>query len=163
MGARSGRTDGKGIMSQLELVIVTPEREVLRRSVSGVTLPTREGEITVLPGHVPLVSTLQAGEVTIHQGDQAEPFAIGGGFIEVQPDKVVLLADTAEHLTEIDEQRVNEAIARAQRLKAELSQDHVEYAAMAGKLERDLARLRVVRKHRHHGHQGLPYEGTLKQ
>lgn len=146
----------------VELEITTPEREVYRAAVSGISVPTVDGEITVLPGHMPLATVLKAGEVTIRLGGREEPFAIGGGFLEVQPKKIILLADTAEHVTEIDEQRIHEAIARAEQLKTEIAQDHVEYAALAGKLERDLARLRIVRRHRHHGHHGLPYEGVRK-
>ncbi|MBI3572778.1 MAG: ATP synthase F1 subunit epsilon [Candidatus Kerfeldbacteria bacterium] len=137
-------------MAHLELIITTPEREVLRRPVESLSVPTVDGEITVLPQHVPLTAVLKAGEMIIRHDGKAEPYAIGGGFIEVQPNKVVILADTAEHVVEIDEQRVQEAIARAEKTKQEMSKEHVDYARMAAKLERDLARLRVVKKHRSH-------------
>lgn len=150
-------------MSQtVELIIVTPEREVFRAPVESVTLPAMDGQITVLAHHMPLASALKAGELIIRTNGKEEPFAIGGGFLEVHPDKLIVLADTAEHMTEIDEQRVQEAIARAEQLKSEMNTEQVEYAAMAAKLERDLARLRVVRKHKHHAHHGIPYEGVRK-
>jgi len=146
----------------VELIIVTPEREVFRALVESVTLPTMDGQITVLAHHMPLAAALKAGELMIRSNGKDEPFAIGGGFLEVHPDKLIVLADTAEHMTEIDEQRVQEAITRAEKLKSELATDHVEYAGMAAKLERDMARLHVIRKHRHHGHHGIPYEGVRK-
>ncbi len=149
--------------STISLSIITPVREVYHADVAGMTVPTIDGQITVLPHHMPIATTLKAGELMIHLSDgREEPFAIGGGFLEVHPDKLVVLADTAEHIAEIDEQRVHDAIARAEQLKSELTHEHVEYAGMAAKLERDLARLHVVRKHKHHGHHGLPYEGVRK-
>jgi F-type H+-transporting ATPase subunit epsilon len=145
------------------LTIVTPEKEVYRDTVDSVTLPTVEGEITVLAGHVPLSTILKPGELVIRKATDERPYAIGGGFIEVQSNRLVILADTAEHLAEIDEQRVQEAITRAEKLKTEINKDHVEYATMAAKLERDLARLHVVRHYKHRGHQGIPYEGLRKE
>lgn len=147
-------------MSQFQLIIATPEKEVYRDTVDSVTLPTVEGEITVLANHVPLSTILKPGALVVRQGDEEHPHAVGGGFIEVQANKLVILADTAEHVTEIDEQRAREAVERAAKLKEEIREDHVEYAGLAAKLERDLARLHVVRKHRHMGKHGVQYEGT---
>lgn len=145
-----------------ELIIVTPEREVFRDQVESVTLPTMDGQITVLANHMPLATILKAGELIIRTSGREEPFAIGGGFLEVHPEKLVVLADTAEHAAEIDEQRVREAIERAEKIKSEKTADQTEYTAMAAKLERDIARLKVIRKHTHRGHHGLPYGGVRK-
>lgn len=144
----------------IEIVIATPEREVFRDLADSVTLPTTEGEITVLPNHVALSTILQPGELVIRKNAEAKPYAVSGGFIEVQGQKIVVLADTAEHLEEIDEQRAQEAIARAEKLKTEIKRDHVEFAGMAAKLERDLNRLKIVRKYRHRGHQGIDHEAV---
>lgn len=146
----------------LELVIATPEREVFRRMVDSVTIPTTEGQITVLPHHLPLSSILKPGELIIRHDGQAHPYAISGGFIEVQPHQLIILADTAEHLEEIDEVRAEEAVARAKRLQAEMREDHVEYAAVTAKLERDLNRLHVVRRHKHRAHHNIVQEGIRK-
>lgn len=145
-----------------ELIIATPERQVYKDVVESVTLPTTTGYITVLANHVALSTILKAGELVITKNSTAEPYAIGGGFLEVQGNQLVVLADTAEHVTEIDQQRVDEAIARAKKLKEEIREDHTEYAAVTAKLERDLARLHVIRKHAHRGHQGITYEGVRK-
>lgn len=147
---------------QLDLIIATPEREVYRDTVDSVSIPTSEGEITVLPHHIPLSAILQPGALTIRKGGEAHPYAISGGFIEVQPHQLVILADTAEHVTEIDEQRAEQAIALAQKRKTEMREDHVEYAAVTAKLERDLNRLRVIRHYRHRAHHNISQEGVRK-
>ncbi len=144
------------------LIIATPEREVYRDTIDSVSLPTIDGEITVLPHHIPLSTILKPGELVIRKGTEARPYAVSGGFIEVQPHQLVVLADTAEHLEEIDEQRAQEAIELANKRKQEMREDHVEYAAMAGKLERDLNRLKLVRKYKHKAHQNIMQEGIRR-
>ena len=143
-------------------IIATPEREIYRDTVDSVTLPTVDGEITVLPHHIALSTILKPGELVIRKGSEARPYAVSGGFIEVQPHQLVVLADTAEHLEEIDEQRAQEAIALAKKRKEDIREDHVEYAAVAGKLERDLNRLKLVRKYKHKAHQNITQEGIRR-
>lgn len=133
-----------------QIVIATPEREVYRDRITSVTLPTTEGEITVLAHHIPIVTTLKPGELMIRKNGEENPYAISGGFVEVRPDKLLILADTAEHIAEIDEQRAQEAIAQAEKIKAEKTAESVDYAQVAAKLERDLNRMRVIRKYRTH-------------
>lgn len=145
-----------------QLLIATPERQVYQAQVDSVTLPTVTGEITVLPRHTPVSTILKHGEMIIRKEGKTEPYAVSGGFIEVQPNKVVVLADTAEHVTEIDEQRAEEARQRAKKSMEEKRHDAEEYAALAAKLERDINRLHIVRKYRHRGHQGITHEGLLK-
>lgn len=142
--------------------IATPERVVYSDDVESVTVPTVDGEITVLAHHLPLVTVLKAGELLIKKGSDVHPYAIGGGFLEMDGTKLTVLADTTEHLSEIDEQRAEEARKRAEELKGKAADD-VEYAKISAKLERDLNRLRIVRKYRHRGHQGITQEGTIKQ
>lgn len=134
-------------MATLKLSITTPEKTLFTDEVDEVTLPTQMGEITVLPHHIAMVSLLAPGELLIKKGNQNIPMAVSGGFIEVRPDKVVVLADTAERSDEIDEQRAEEARQRAQALMKEKRTDSVEYAALAAKLEKEIARLRVKRRH----------------
>lgn len=143
----------------LELIIATPEREVYRDTVESVSIPTSEGEITVLPHHIPLAAILKPGALTIRKHGEAQPYAISGGFIEVQPHQLIILADTAEHVSEIDEARALEAVERATAQRAELREDHVEYAAVTAKLERDLNRLHVIRHYRHRAHHNIAQEG----
>lgn len=144
------------------LIIATPEREVYRDTVDSVSIPTVDGEITVLPNHIPLSTILKHGELTIRKGSEARPYAVSGGFIEVQPHQLVILADTAEHLEEIDEQRAQEAIELAKKKKEEMREDHVDYALVTGKLERDLNRLKLVRKYKHQAHHNITQEGIRR-
>lgn len=148
--------------TRFELIIATPERQVYQDTIDSVSLPTTEGEITVLPHHVPLSTLLKPGELTIRKNGQARPYAISGGFVEVQPHRMIILADTAEHLEEIDEARAEEAITRAKKLQEEMREDHLEYAAVASKLERDLNRIRIIRKYKHRAHHNITQEGVRK-
>ncbi len=129
--------------------ITTPERVVFDApSVESITLPTKMGEITILPNHLPLVSSLVPGEVRVKIGNEEISMAVSGGFIEVSPGKVVVLADTAERAEEIDEIRAEQARQRAKDLMEKKSAEAVDYTTLAAKLEKELARLKVVRKHR---------------
>jgi len=133
----------------IKFQIVTPERIVLEEEITQITVPTQMGEITVLPGHIPLVAALAAGEIRAKKNGEEILMAVSGGFIEVSKNKIVILADTAERAEEIDTKRAEEARQRAQRLKEEKRFDQVEFAALQAKIEKELARLKVARKHRH--------------
>ena len=82
----------------LELEIVTPERLAFADTVDAVVLPGSQGELGVLPHHAPLITTLGVGELRIRKGGTEESFAIVGGFLQVRPDKVVVMAETAARL-----------------------------------------------------------------
>lgn len=134
----------------IKFEIVTPERVVLRKEISQVSVPTLQGEITVLPDHIPLVAVLQPGVIEAHLSDGlVEIMSVSGGFIEVMKDKVVILADTAERAEEIDEKRVGEAYLRAEeaKKKAELF-DEAKFAELTVKIEKELARTRALRRWR---------------
>jgi F-type H+-transporting ATPase subunit epsilon len=136
-------------MKNIRLKIVTPEKIVLSDSVSQVSLDTKMGQITVLPNHIPLVAELVPGEITVkREGKEEDWMAVSGGFVEVLPDAVVVLADTAEYAEDIDEARAEEARKKAQELLKEKKVDEVEYTLVAAKLQKELARLRVVRRRR---------------
>lgn len=135
-------------MKQLVFKIVTPERVVLEESIDQITMPTMEGEITVLPDHIPLVAVLKAGEMTVVKNGERVLMAVSGGFVEIQNNMVTVLADTAERAEEIDEERAETARQRAQELLKEKQTDATDFAGLAAKMEKELARLRVVRKHR---------------
>lgn len=137
-------------MTTLNFQIATPERVVFEApTIESITLPTSMGEITILPDHLPLVATLVAGEVRVKVGGQEVLMAVSGGFVEVRPGKVVVLADTAERAEEIDEKRAEEARQRAHKLMQEKRvAEETDFTALAAKLEKELSRLRVVRKHR---------------
>ena len=135
-------------MSTIHFEIVTPEKTVLKEEVLQLTVPTKMGEITVLPHHFPLVASLQAGVIEIKLlDDKVETVAVSGGFIEVLPNKVVILADTAERAADIDEARAEEARKRAEKLMAEKRED-VDFSAVQAKIAKELARVKAVRRHR---------------
>ena len=137
-------------MSEVKLIkfeIVTPEHVVLKEQVSRVTVPAVDGEITVLAGHVPLISVLKAGviEITLANG-QLDVLAVSGGFIEVLVDKVVILADTAEIARELNEERIQIARAKAEELKKGVKFGQADFAEAPAALEKELARSRAVRR-----------------
>ncbi len=135
-------------MDTIHLKIASPERVVFDDEVIQIRVPTNLGEITILPHHIPLVTSIIAGELVIKKEDEEVTMALSGGFLEINTDGVTVLADTAERAEEIDEARAEEARQRASELLKEKHVDSVEYAALATKLEKELARLRVVRKRR---------------
>jgi F-type H+-transporting ATPase subunit epsilon len=135
----------------IELVIVTPERQLLRESVAEVTLPGAGGCLGILPGHAPLITELGIGELTYRKKNASEPanLAIISGFAEVLGDRVTVLAETAERPEEIDVGRAEEAKKRAeQRLAAASSDPNVDWGRAAIALQRSLIRIQVARRRR---------------
>jgi F-type H+-transporting ATPase subunit epsilon len=133
---------------KIKFKIVTPERTVYEDEIDQVTLPTADGEITVLPNHIPLISVLASGELVAKYGGEEIAMAVSGGMIEVRKNEITILADTAERAEEIDMQRAEEARERAEKMKDEkIRMDETEYAAVAALMERNLARIRVAKKH----------------
>lgn len=133
---------------QTLLRILTPERVLYDESVDQVTLPSASGEVTILPTHVGLVGILRPGELVIRNGKETLPLVVSGGMFQVRSHGITILADTAERVEEINEQRAEEARARAEQLLEEKKFDAEEYAIIAAKIEKELARIRIVRKHR---------------
>ncbi len=137
-------------MASIKFKIVTPERLVYEAEADSVSLPTPQGEITILPNHIPLVSSLVPGELLVRKGIDVQPMAISGGFIEVREgSEVTILADTAERFHEIDAARADEARVRAEKLLTERHEDDVDYTALAAKMEKEISRLRVAKKYAH--------------
>ena len=132
------------------LEIVTPERLAYSDSVDAVVLPGIEGELGVLPHHAPLVSMLGVGELRIRKGGTEESFAIAGGFLQVRPDKVVVMAETADLASEIDLEKAQEARREAEKaLEGATTTDAVDLAAARAQLQGALLRIRVAeRRHR---------------
>lgn len=134
----------------MHFLIITPERQVFSDEIDQISLTTEEGEITVLPNHIPLVTNLKPGELRYKKKDEEITLAVSGGFGVVRTDgTVVVLADTAEHAHEIDLKRAEEARARAAKLMAESrNKEDVSYTSLALKLEKELTRLRVGNRYR---------------
>jgi F-type H+-transporting ATPase subunit epsilon len=96
-------------MASLKLDIVTAERVVYSEEVDIIIAPGMEGQLGILPHHAPLMTILQAGELVVRRGGQEDILAISGGFLEVRPDRVIILADSAERAEEIDMERAEAA------------------------------------------------------
>jgi F-type H+-transporting ATPase subunit epsilon len=133
----------------LQLEIVTPERLAFSDEVDSVQLPGSEGELGVLPHHAPLISTLGVGELRIRKGGAEESFAIVGGFLQVRPDKVVVMAETADMASEIDLEKAEEARREAERALESGYHEGADLAAARAALQQALLRIRVAeRRHR---------------
>ena len=129
-------------MDKLNFEIVSPERLVLSESVDEVVLPGTEGYLGVLPGHAPLLSSLMPGEVSYREGDRVRFLAVSGGFVEVLPDKVTLLAETCERAEEIDLDRAERSKDKAEQ---ELQRAESErFRAASARLQRAVTRIHVV-------------------
>ncbi len=133
-------------MSSIRLDIVTAERAVYAEDVDMVIAPGVEGQLGILPHHAPLMTTLQAGELRVKKGGEEVSLVISGGFLEVRPDRIVVLADAAERAEEIDMARAEEAKRRAQERLVEKRAPGIDEAQAEAALLRSLARLRVVER-----------------
>jgi len=133
----------------LLLEIVTPERLSYSDTVDAVNLPGVEGELGVLPHHAPLVTMLGVGELRIRKAGVEESFAIAGGFLQVRPDKVVVMAEMADMASEIDLEKAHEARREAEIALDRAPTDAADLAAARAQLQHSLLRIRVAeRRHR---------------
>ncbi len=133
------------------LEIVTPEKLAFSDQVDSVVVPGAEGELGVLPHHAPLVSTLGVGELRIRRGGSEESFAIVGGFLQVRPDKVVVMAETADLASEIDVAKAEEARREAERALEGGYTEGADLAAARAALQQALLRIRVAERRRREG------------
>ncbi len=133
----------------IQLDIVTPERLAYSDVVDGVQLPGADGELGILPHHAPLVTMLGAGELRIRSGGTEETFAVFGGFVQVRPDRVIVMAETADIASEIDLERAHEARLDAERAIESGIHEGADLAAAQAALQVALLRIRVAeRRHR---------------
>jgi F-type H+-transporting ATPase subunit epsilon len=117
--------------------------------VDAVVLPGSEGELGVLPHHAPLISTLGVGELRYRKGGEEESFAIVGGFLQVRPDRVVVMAETADMASEIDLEKAQQARREAEKALETGSHDRADLAVARAELQQALLRIRVAeRRHR---------------
>lgn len=140
--------------ASIQLIVVTPERQLLRESVVEVTVPGLEGQLGILPGHAPLMTELGIGELSYRTStsSQSVVLAVVRGFAEVLPDRVTVLAETAERAEEIDLARAEEAKARAEKRLA-AGDPNIDWDRANIALQRSLIRLQIARKYR-----GIPVE-----
>jgi F-type H+-transporting ATPase subunit epsilon len=135
----------------MRLEIVTGERVVYSGDVDAVVAPGIEGELGILPHHAALMTMLQPGELRVTKDGQDVLMAVSGGFMEVLPHKVTILADTAERAEEIDEARAEEARKRAQKILAEGAAAEIDIARAQAAMRRAIVRLKVAQKKKRRG------------
>jgi F-type H+-transporting ATPase subunit epsilon len=136
-------------MSLFSFEIVTPDRVVLKDTIMSLTLPTLAGELTVLAHHMPMVTALVPGVIEIEkENGTRDVMAVSGGFVEVMHEKTVILADTAERATEIDEERLERAREEARKIMEDRRVDRTQFTDAAVRLKRELARTKAVRRWR---------------
>ncbi len=139
---------------QLKLKIITPERLVLEEIVEQVSLPTTLGEITILPDHIPLITEIESGDIVALSKGEYVPMAVAGGFLEVKKDdegvtNVAVLADFAEHVSELSEEKIEEAKKKAEELRKKMeNKERIDFEHFESELERSLARIKVADKWR---------------
>ena len=135
----------------IELKIVTPDRVLLQETVEGVSIPTVEGEITILPEHLPIIAAMKPGELRIKKEGKESFFAVTRGVVEVDGKLITVLVDAAERAEEIDEKRAEEAKDRAKALMSEKRTDEELFTNASAELERALSRIKIARKRSSHG------------
>jgi len=137
-------------MKTLKIKIVTPERIVFEGEAESLSVMTETGEITVLPDHIPLVTSLRPGEMRLKQNGEEQLMVVSTGFLEVRPgNQIVILADTAERVEELELEKIEKAREEARKILAEKrTVDDVSAAAATAALEREMARYRVAVKKR---------------
>jgi F-type H+-transporting ATPase subunit epsilon len=143
-GLRAG-PENDMLPEKIHLEIVTPSRRVLARDVDEVVLPGAEGSFGVLPGHAPMLAGLQCGVAEVRSGSERDVLAIGAGVAEVGPDRVTVLAETAERAAEIDAERARRKAGEyLDQLKRELSENDLEVVRF--KIEKHLARVSATER-----------------
>jgi len=138
---------------KLQLKIVTPEKLILEELVDSVTIPTTEGEITILPNHVPLVATIASGDIVAISDGEHIPMAVVGGFVETKKEgestEVTILADFAEHVSSISDTEIEKAKAKAEQLRKQAENNEiVDFEHFETELERSLNRVKIADKWR---------------
>jgi F-type H+-transporting ATPase subunit epsilon len=132
--------------------VVTAERTVFEGDVDMVIAPGIEGQLGILPHHAPLITTLSYGELVLRrEHEEDELIAIGGGFMEVGPEHVTILADSAERAEEIDTERAAAAQRRAEELMAQKQREDMDFIQAEAALRRSMLRLKVARRRRRAG------------
>lgn len=127
--------------STIKLEVVTPERLLVSEDVDEIIAPGYEGEFGVLPEHTQYLAILAIGILRYRKGSDTRKMAVGGGFAEVMPDRVVVMADVAEKAEEIDVERARRAHARAEELLRSLSLDDATYEKAHAALQRAIVRM----------------------
>ena len=135
-------------MPTMRLEIVTAEQVIYSEDVNSVLAPGTDGELGILPNHSPLLTTLKPGGIRVDKDGDEIYMAVSGGFMEVLGNKVTILADTAERLEDIDSERAEQALTRAQDLLNNTSSSDIDLQRALSSMRKSQARLKVARKKR---------------
>ncbi|HET6346224.1 MAG TPA: F0F1 ATP synthase subunit epsilon, partial [Myxococcota bacterium] len=130
--------------NQLAVAVVTPQAEVAKAAVDSVVAPSVMGQVTILPEHAPLLADLGPGVVELRAASRADRFFISGGFLEVERDRVVILAETAEEVSGIDVERARQDLSAAEAKLKNLDPTDPAYAAESARLMRAQSRLQAA-------------------
>ena len=133
-------------MKTVKVTVVTPDGPVYDSEVEMVSTKAKSGELGILPGHIPLVAPLAISAVRLKKGGKTEFVAVSGGFLEVRPDQVTILAQTAELASDIDVERALKAKERAEQRMHEQRSEHTDFRRAELSLQRAINRLAVSEK-----------------
>lgn len=134
---------------RIKFKIITPEKTVYENEVDQATLPVTDGEVTILPNHRSYIASLKAGEIMLRNGKEEIHLAVAGGFVEFDQNSLIVLADRAERAEDIDLQRAESAREKAEGLKKKkIEMSEEEFVRVASLVEKEMARVRVAKKHR---------------
>ena len=138
----------------LKLKVVTPDKVIADEVVDSISLPTTSGVITILNKHIPLVSTIKAGEMVVRKGGAGVGYSVYKGLVNVRPHnkgitEVVVLLERGEMIEELDHDRAEEALKRAQALLLEKENDD-DFALFEGLVEKEMNRVKIAAKYRRH-------------
>jgi F-type H+-transporting ATPase subunit epsilon len=133
-------------MKTIKVSVVTPDGPVYEANVEMVSTKARTGELGILPGHIPMVAPLQIGAVRLKNGSNTEFVAVSGGFLEVRPEQVTILAQSAEQSSEIDLERALRAKERAEQRLHEKKQENVDFRRAELALQRAINRISVAER-----------------
>ena len=132
-------------MSTIKIDIVTPEKAIYSGEVDFAVIPGAMGELGVVPKHCPLLTTLQTGEIRLKKGDEVESIFVSGGFCEIMPDHITVLGDVAERADDIDSERAEEALARAEELMKS-KDEKADISTAEATLRKSHIRLKIAEK-----------------
>ena len=133
-------------MKTIKVSVVTPDGPVYESDVEMVSTKAQSGELGILPGHIPMVAPLQIGAVRLKKGGSTEFVAVSGGFLEVRPDQVTILAQSAEQSEEIDLERAFRAKERAEHRIKEKQQEHTDFRRAELALQRAINRISIAER-----------------
>jgi F-type H+-transporting ATPase subunit epsilon len=128
--------------------LITPDKVLYEGDADSVSIPTPQGEITVLPHHIPLISIVSPGSLIVRQGKEEHVFAVSRGVVEIDGSSLRVLADTADRADELQEEAIEQAKKEAEKLLTERRNDVEGFAEATAILERELARLHTIRRNR---------------